>query len=269
MGLFAPFRRARRRRALAERPIADDLWDWVLKEHPIFRYLSDDEKSALRELATIFLAEKIFDPLGDAVVDEELKISVAAQAVLPLVGLDIDWYDDWSTIMVTPREYEVRKKDYDEAGVVHEYDDEFVGEAFDLGPVALSRVDIEASGWGDGYNVVIHEMAHKIDGRSGRVDGVPPLHRDMDPREWRRIFSAAFEDFRGKLQAPTARKARRGKLRKSALPRIDSYAAESPEEFFAVFCEYFFERPELLRSEYPEVYAQLALFFRRDPLLAK
>ena len=266
MGLLAPFMRARRRRILLERPIDEELWEWVIKQHPIFRYLSEGEKARLREFATIFLAEKIFDPVGEVVLDEELKLSVAAQAVLPLVGLDIDWYDDWSTIIVTPREYEVRKKDYDEAGVVHEYDDEFSGEAFDLGPVALSRVDIEASGWGDGYNVVIHEMAHKIDGRDGHFDGVPPLPREIRPAEWRSVFTAAFEDFRARLAAPSGRKPRRGRLKKNGSSRIDSYAAENPEEFFAVFCEYFFERPELLRSEYPEVYDLLARFFRRDPL---
>jgi len=269
MGLFAPFKRTRRRRILQEKPIPDELWDWVLKEHPIFRCLSPEERAKLRELSTIFLAEKIFDPVGDAKIDDELRISVAAQAVLPLVGLDIDWYDDWSTIIVTPREYQVKQKNYDEAGVVHEYEDEFSGEAFDLGPVALSRVDIEASGWGDGYNVVIHEMAHKIDGRDGHFAGVPPLPRDMDPGEWRGVFGAAFQDFRRRLEAPSARRPRRGKLRRRDGPRIDSYAAENPEEFFAVLCEYFFERPELLKAEYPEVYGLLARFFRRDPLAQK
>ncbi len=266
MGLFAPFKRARRRRILAEHPISDELWDWVLKEHPIFRYLTEGEKAALRELATIFLGEKIFDPVGEVVIDDELRLSIAAQAVLPLVCLDIDWYDDWSTVIVMPREYEVKKKDFDEAGVVHEYDDEFSGEAFDLGPVALSRVDIEASGWGDGYNVVIHEMAHKIDGRDGHFDGVPPLPRDIGISEWQGVFSDAYTDFRRRVEAPEARRPRRGKLRKGGAPRLDSYAAESPEEFFAVVCEYFFERPELLRSEYGEVYGLLARFFRRDPL---
>jgi Mlc titration factor MtfA (ptsG expression regulator) len=271
MGLLSFFKIARRRRILAERPIADSLWEWVLREHRILRDLSAEEGARLRELATIFLAEKIFDPVGAVEIDEELRLSIAAQAVLPLLGLatdwrSIEWYDDWSTIMVTPREYEVKKHEVDEAGVVHEYDDEFSGEAFDLGPVVLSKVDIEASGWGDGYNVVIHEMAHKLDGRDGSYDGVPPLHRDMDAAAWRRVFAAAFEDLRARLNAPTSRKPRRGKLKKSGEPRIDAYAAESPDEFFAVSCEYFFERPALLKSEFPEVYTQLAAFFRRDPL---
>lgn len=269
MGLFSAFKRARRRRILSERPIPEELWAWVLKEHPIFRGLGEEERDRLRELATIFLAEKVFDPVGEVELDEELKLSIAAQAVLPLVGLDIDWYDDWSTVMVTPREYGVAKKDYDEAGVVHEYDDEYSGEAFDLGPVALSRVDIEASGWGDGYNVVIHEMAHKIDGRDGSFDGVPPLPRDISPKEWREVFSAAFADLRAKLESPVRKTRRRSGARAKRGPRLDAYAAENPEEFFAVSCECFFERPALLQAEYPEVYRLLARFFRRDPLATR
>jgi len=261
MGLLSPFRAARRRRILERSPIPDELWNWAIKEHRIFRWLGDEDRLRLRELATIFLGEKIFDPVDDVVLDPETKVSIAAQACLPLLGLDIDWYNDWSTIIVTPREYDVRAKSVDQAGVVHEYDDEFAGESFDLGPVALSRADVEASGWGDGYNVVIHEMAHKLDGRNGAFDGCPPLRSDMDYGAWRDAFTSAFEDIRSKVDKPSPRRGMRHRG-----TRIDSYAAESPEEFFAVSCEYFYEKPHLLRSEYPEVYSQLARFFGRDPI---
>jgi MtfA peptidase len=264
MGLLSPFRAIRRSRILERRPIDDELWGWALREHKIFRWLSEADRERLRELATIFLAEKLFDPVDGAPIDDKLKLSIASQACLPLLGLDIDWYSDWSTIMVTPREYDVKKRDVDEAGVVHEYDDEFSGEAFDLGPVALSRVDIESSGWGDGYNVVIHEMAHKLDGRDGTFDGCPPLHREMDYGAWREAFSEAYESLRSSLERPAGWRAKASRAKRGA--RIDPYAAESPDEFFAVACEYFFEKPALLNSEYPAVYAQLVLFFRRDPI---
>jgi len=266
MGLLSPFRAARRRRILERRPIDDELWSWAIREHRIFRWLSPEDATLLRRLATVFLAEKRFDPIDGVVLDDELRVSIAAQACLPILGLDMDWYSDWSTIIVTPREYGVAKRDIDEAGVVHEYDDEFAGESFDLGPVALSRVDVESSGWGDGYNVVIHEMAHKLDGRDGSFDGCPPLHAGMDQEAWRSAFQAAFDDIRAKAEATPKRRSH-GRMRRAG-PRIDAYAAESPDEFFAVTCEYFFEKPFLLQSEYPEVFAQLAQFFRRNPTLS-
>jgi len=115
----------------------------------------------------------------------------------------------------------------------------------------------------DGYNVVIHEMAHKLDGRDGVYDGCPPLHRGMDFDAWRDAFRASYESLRSSLERPAPRRGRGSRAKRG--PRIDSYAAASPDEFFAVACEYFYERPALLRSEYPEVYRQLTLFFRRDP----
>jgi Mlc titration factor MtfA (ptsG expression regulator) len=47
---------------------------------------------------------------------------------------------------------------------------------------------------------------------------------------------------------------------------IDPYAGESPAECFAVFSEYFFERPFLVHRHYPRVYDQLRAFYRQDPL---
>ncbi|UOA10827.1 zinc-dependent peptidase [Methylobacter sp. S3L5C] len=50
-------------------------------------------------------------------------------------------------------------------------------------------------------------------------------------------------------------------------PVIGSYAATSPAEFFAVISEYFFCAPEILQSHFAEVYQQLQLYYRQDPLL--
>ncbi len=269
MGIFSRLREAGRKRLAERNPIPDELWDWAFRGHKIFRGMPEGDEKLLRELSTLFLATKRFDPVDGAEVDEELKVSVAAQACLPLLGLDFDWYRGWSTIIVTPGYYNVTKREADEAGVIHEYEDDFAGESFDLGPVALSVPDIDASGWGDGYNVVIHEMAHKIDGRDGSYDGCPPLHRDMDALAWKAAFSEAFADFRSKLESPrTGRRPGGGRGpggKAKSRTRIDPYAAESPDEFFAVACEYFYERPGVLLREYPAVYAQMRTFFRRDP----
>jgi len=111
---------------------------------------------------------------------------------------------------------------------------------------------VEASGELDGVNVVIHEFAHKLDMLNGAPDGFPPLHSEMDRVAWTQAFSGAFDDFGAKVESGQE-------------TLIDPYAAESPAEFFAVMSEAFFEVPHTLRSEYPEVYRQLAAFFRQDP----
>ena len=48
-------------------------------------------------------------------------------------------------------------------------------------------------------------------------------------------------------------------------PWLDPYAAEDPAEFFAVCTELFFDVPQDLRTEYPDVYAQLKKYFKQDP----
>ena len=66
------------------------------------------------------------------------------------------------------------------------------------------------------------------------------------------MFSEAFEDLGARVEAGEE-------------AGIDEYAAEGPDEFFAVASEYFFELPEVLDGCYPEVYAALRAFYRQDP----
>ena len=114
----------------------------------------------------------------------------------------------------------------------------------------LSWEDVAASGRLEGYNVVIHEMAHKLDMLNGDANGFPPLHADMDSATWYRVFSEAFEDLDARVEAGEE-------------TEIDEYAAEEPGEFFAVTSEYFFEAPDVLGECYPKVYAELRAFYRQ------
>ena len=87
----------------------------------------------------------------------------------------------------------IPRSEVDENGVIHEYDDEVLGEAWEGGPVLLSWFD------GDdapaGINVVIHEFAHKLDMGNGAVDGYPQLPADMPAAAWAAAFQPAYDDF--------------------------------------------------------------------------
>ena len=128
----------------------------------------------------------------------------------------------------------------------------YAGQAWLNGPVILSWADVENAGDADGMNVVIHEFAHKLDMLNGDANGFPPLHRGMSREAWSTAFTAAYEDLCRRVDAGED-------------TEVDPYATESPAEFFAVISESFFEIPDLLRTVYPDVYAQLALFYRQDP----
>lgn len=247
------WREWRRARVLARSAIPDVLWRGVVMELPLLSGLSDAELQRLRELATLFLHEKEFKPASGLQLDEPMCLAISIQACLPALELGIDWLRGWRSIIVYPDEFVTRHEEEDEDGVVHIRREARTGEAWDQAGLVLSWQDVAESGVGDGYNVVIHEIAHKLDMLNGDADGFPPLHREMVRTEWTAAFEAAYEDLRLRDDAEEEME-------------IDPYAAESPGECFAVLSEYFFELPELLAESYPGVYEQLSLFYRQDPL---
>ncbi|MFP4567092.1 MAG: zinc-dependent peptidase, partial [Spirochaetaceae bacterium] len=235
--------------------ISEAEWTGVLEQHPILRDLTAGQQAVLRERTGEVLRRISIEYAVGVPESTELRLSVAVQAALPILELGIDWYRTVRTILLVPEEYETELESVDEAGVVHEGVDTISGEVGPQRPVVLSIADVEASGWGDGYNVVIHEMAHVLDSADGELDGVPPLPAGVDSRRWHEVTTAARRDHE--------RRVRRGAGIKG--PVIDPYGAEGPEEFFACASELFFERPRRLARAYPELYEQLVLFFGFDP----
>ncbi len=202
-------------------------------------------------------------------VTEAMRLDIAAQAAILVLELGVEWYDGWTDVIVYPAQFAPEREVMDEAGVVHVTQEAMAGEAWLGGPVILSYEDAAMAGDDDlrvaGYNVVIHEFAHKLDMRNGEPNGFPPLHADMDSREWKRTFGAAYADFCAKVDAAEALEEEEDiEDALDELP-IDPYASESAAEFFAVVSEAFFETPELLLPAYPQVYAQLRSFYRQDP----
>lgn len=246
-------RRWRRRRTLANNAIPDAVWRSVIDAIPVLIRLDANELHRLRELALLFLHEKHIEPAGGLVLDDAMRSRIAALACLPILELGLDYYEGFVSVIVYPDAFIVRDREtIDEAGVVHVGDDVLSGEAWEQGPVVLAWKDVEASGRGEGFNVVVHEFAHKLDLLSGAIDGIPALHRGMRAKAWFDAFQSAYDDLRERLD--------RGEE-----PWLDPYAAEEPGEFFAVCSEMFFDVPDALRAHYPAVYAQLSAFFRRDP----
>ena len=247
------FRRARRRRTLARHAIPDALWAATLEAASSLAVLTADELRRLQDLALLFLHEKAIEPAADFEVNDAMRVRIAALACRPILELGLDSYDEVLSVIVYPAEFLVRNREYvDEAGVVHQGDDVLSGEAWEQGPVILAWQDVLDSGRGDGFDVVAHEFAHKLDVLEGHVNGMPPLHRGMSPAAWTDAFLEAFEALRAAVDADEE-------------TWLDPYAAEDPGEFFAVCSELFFDTPVELRELYPAVYAQLSLFYRQDP----
>jgi Mlc titration factor MtfA (ptsG expression regulator) len=239
----------KRRRVLGRHAIDDGLWRRTVLGLPFLGELERDDAARLRELTLLFLAEKAFSGAQGLEPTDAMRVAIAAQASLLILNLGLDWYDDWVGIVVYPGDFRVRRRDVDDTGVVHEWNDTLAGEAMPGGPVVLSW---DSAAHATEMNVVVHEFAHKLDMRNGAADGLPPLHADMDRRAWHDAFRVAYD---GVCDA----------IDRGRETWLDPYAAEHPSEFFAVLSEAFFERPQETRRRYPDVYDQLRLFYRQDP----
>lgn len=234
--------------------LPEALWQDTLHRLPFLAGLSDDEQRRLRALTEDFLDQKEFSAVGGLQLSDEMCASIAVQGCLPILNLGLECYRGWVGIIVYPDEFVVPRTIEDEDGVIHEYDEIAAGEAWSGGPLLISWQDVQMAG--SGYNVVIHEFAHKLDMLNGEADGVPPLPPDLPRQEWENVMLAAYDDFCDRVDAAEA---------DSTETEIDPYAAEHPGEFFAVLSEAFFEDPRLVREHYPKFYSHLSRFYGQDP----
>ena len=243
------------RRRGSARPIPDALWDLVLARYPFLSARPQVELSRLRELAAKFLASKEFHGAQGFVITDEVAVSIAAQAVLPVMHLGLKWYDDFVGIVVHRGQVVARRTEIDEAGVVHHWDDLLAGEAMDRGPVMLNWRDVQDAGATaqQGYNLVIHEFAHKIDLRDGQADGCPPLPSPAARRAWLATMDGQYQAFREKVILAE----RFG----GEAQWLDAYGATAIDEFFAVACEAYFANRARFQQEFPPLVALFDPFF--------
>jgi Mlc titration factor MtfA (ptsG expression regulator) len=250
-------KRWRRRRA-ASRPFPP-VWRRVLEENfPYYRCLSPADRGELERHILVFLSEKYFEGCAGLRMTDEIRVTIAAQACQLLLHRETDYYPGLRSILVYPSGYFAPAKVAGPGGVVTEMIQGRLGESWHTpgagGPVVLSWEDVKrgAADPGDGRNVVFHEFAHQLDGESGSVEGAPLLDRRSSYIAWARVlgreYRALIDDLR--QQRPTL---------------LNGYGAQSPAEFFAVVTEAFFEMPVPLKARHPELYDQLAGFFRQDP----
>lgn len=223
---------------------------------PCAGLLSDAELTKLETLVRIFNSEKTFEGAQGLEVDEEMRVVIAARACLLLlwrVELDGPLYPDLETVIIYPSTYKAKVQRREGYVMI---DDEQVrlGESWQRGVVVLSWAAVAsgAANSGDGHDVVLHEFAHQLDAEDGAMDGTP----ELDDRErysvWSRVAGAEYAELVDAVEHH----------RKTS---IDAYGATNAPEFFAVVVEQLFERPLALERRHPELYRELATFFRFDP----
>jgi len=255
--MFGSIRRWFEDRRIRKMGFTDAQWQSAVADWPVVQRYSEAERGALRDLSFRFLARKRIASGGGFQFTDTMCLKLATMACVPILKLGLDWYDSWQTVILYEEDFVPNRPHRSDDGVVHGRGPGLSGEAWLRGPVILSWQAVCDTGatarGGQASNVVIHELAHKLDMLRDGANGAPPMHPDMRPGEWHAIFSAAWERLNNDWE------------RHRPLP-IDDYALTNPAEFFAVCSESFFEDPEDMLTHMPHVYRLLCQFYRQQPV---
>ena len=230
-------------------------WRAIVRRNvPLAAALPADLQVQLRRHMQVFLAEKAFVGCQGQVIDDEVRVTIAAQACLLLLNRPTDYYPSLRQVLVYPSAFAVDIEHTDEIGVVQSGRDWRAGESWQEGQVILSWEDVltGAADPHDGWNVAIHEFAHQLDSETGMTDGTPALASPARRASWSRVMQAEFEALVAAVESGQED------------TFIDPYGASDPVEFFAVVTEAFFEQGPELRTHHPALYQELQAFYQVD-----
>jgi len=212
------------------------------------------EQEQLKFLIKVFLADKEFYGCAGQEIDDDIRVTVAAQACLLLLNQDRTPYPNLDSILIYPSTFVATREVANELGLVSTNHIAMLGESWSQGKVVLAWDNVKKGVMNlqDGQNVVLHEFAHQLDHESGSTNGAPVLNTRGAYRSWAHVFSEEFEELQ--------KDAMRGRH-----SLLDHYGATNPAEFFAVATETFFERPKEMAAYHQELYQQLKDYYKLDP----
>lgn len=246
--------RNRRRRRLLAAP-APAGWAEILRDNVWqFWHLSPESQRRLLDITRVLIGEKFWEGCGGLKLTDEIRVTIAGQAGLMLLGWANRYFDQLRTVLVYPDTYVVPEKKQLPGGIVEESYGVRLGEAWQRGPVILSWENVNRGDHASGRdgNVIIHEFAHILDTASDTFNGTPPLDSSEQYRTWRDVMTSEFR----RLQ----------KAAQHAVPTLlDQYGTQNEAEFFAVAVECFFEQPAALAAEHSRLYNLLSDYFGQDP----
>lgn len=257
--LFVYPRWQRHRREQAPFPPS---WQTIVRYRlPFYDRMPQRLQNALQNQIKHFLANKRFVGCAGQVIDDDVRVSIAAQACLLILDRPGDYYTGLHTIMVYPSEFLAAREQPDETGLVSHQARVLAGEAWSNGRIILSWDSVEksAANFTDGFNVVLHEFAHQLDNQFGHANGAPWLNSHEAYQRWSEVFGMEFARLRALASDPGA-----AWLHQQD-EVLDLYGASEPAEFFAVATETFFEKPQALQTRHPELFEQLLWYYRVDP----
>ncbi|MFI5130815.1 MAG: zinc-dependent peptidase [Chitinophagales bacterium] len=232
-----------KRRRSTETIVLPENYREILNDYvKFYRQLDEEGKEKFEKRVEQFLSAVQITGVNAVVEDIDLLL-IAAGAIIPVYGIP-DWqYINLHEVLLYPGAF---NKDFEQEGS----DRPIAGM---VGTGAMQNVMIITK-WQlrqgfindhDAHNTAIHEFVHLIDKMDGTMDGVPEIILERKyVSEWKQIMDTTIAGM------------------KNGGSDIDIYGATNQAEFFAVISEYFFERPELLQANHPELYQMLGRIYK-------
>ncbi|ATA18344.1 hypothetical protein EDC48_103119 [Gibbsiella quercinecans] len=240
----------------ANQPQAEMLASWQdALAIPLLSLLSEQEQRRLIAVASQLMQNKRIVPLQGLALTSQMQVRIALLFALPVMELGAECLDGFNEILLYPSPFVVEDEWQDDIGLVHTGPVVQSGQSWEQGPIVLNWQDVQDSFDLSGFNLVIHEAAHKLDMRNGGIaTGIPPIPM-RDVAAWEHDLHAAMDNLQEEID-----------MVGEEATSMDAYAASDPAECFAVLSEYFFSAPELLANRFPALYQHFSRFYKQDPL---
>jgi Mlc titration factor MtfA (ptsG expression regulator) len=246
-------KRLARRKRLMTAPLPEAWREILVRNLPPYVSIPEGLQARLHGYINVFLDEKRFEGCGGQEITDEVRVTIAGQACLLLLGRGSKCYPKLKSVLVYPHTYVAGGKGL--FGAQNEERSVRLGESWQTGAVVLAWDSVRggALNFHDGHNVVLHEFAHQLDQADGVADGTPVLDNLSCYGAWARCLTREYTSFlkRVSKHKPTV---------------IDEYGATNSAEFFATATEAFFEKPDQLHRKRPDLYEELKHYYHMNPL---
>lgn len=229
------------RRRKLEQPFPVAWHQFLMRRVSFYRNLSDIEKGQFERKIKLFLHDVAIEGVQTPVTDED-RLLIASSAIIPVFYFDNWRYRNLKVVLLYPDA--VRKLPRRHKVIIGMVGTgKYAGKMFLSKPALHKGFEYEM----DNKNVGIHEFVHLIDMADGLADGIPRkllLHQYTIP--WLRLMQKKMNQI------------------DSNKSDIKEYAATNNTEFLSVASEYFFENPEKMKQNHPELYNMLCKIFIRE-----
>lgn len=218
----------------------------ILEEQvPFYRQLTESRQIEFMERASRFLTQVKITGVK-TVVEEVDRILIAASAIIPIFNFPGWEYPNLHEVLLYPDSFDdAYKQEGEGRNILGMVGSGVLNRVMILSQFELRQAFTNNTGKS---NTAIHEFVHLVDKTDGDIDGVPKTLLDKKYIiPWLQLMRQKINDIIDDRSD------------------INPYGAHNEAEFFAVVSEYFFERPDLLKQNHPDLYELLDKIFSPLP----